>query len=548
MNKAVSVLALGCIVAASGASADESLLKLNPGQVAEISRAKEFVRQNALSTGALRSLRDESLELKGAFELDGFKTVKFQQFYKGVPVHGQGVRVHTALNGLSNMESQTLALDLDVVPSVSETSAATIARGFTNGLSLGSIALEVLPNSEKTSGRLVYRVDFPSTPFEIGRKILVDAKTGEVVANLSKALHIADIEVKNGGNTGLAVALIPVRDSSGQVVIDPATGQPKIDGCMTKDFSTGKVQRISYLECAMTVQKTCQILDYQVGQTELAPLSLNYDVCPLALRNGQGSGPAVDDSARRADANSRAVLNYYQTQFGRNSYDGAGSASRSLVKSGMNFANAAWIEDLKIMIYGAGDGKEFGDFTQRVDVAGHEMTHGVVAATANLDSLDEAGAINEATADFFGKMIADDGNWLIGKGMFLKDPEMALRDLENPSRYKTQFLNSAGRPTLVPFPDHVSKKLKAFEECGDETNDRCYVHGNSTIMSHAYYLIHQAVGHEEAQKIIYTALTRRYQETTNFAEAGKFLRATCGELYSAGDCDKVDQALATVGI
>ena len=40
-----------------------------------------------------------------------------------------------------------------------------------------------------------------------------------------------------------------------------------------------------------------------------------------------------------------------------------------------------------------------------LDVAGHELSHGVIQETANLDYDTESGALNESFADIFGRLI-----------------------------------------------------------------------------------------------------------------------------------------------
>src|SRR5262249_41399631 len=47
----------------------------------------------------------------------------------------------------------------------------------------------------------------------------------------------------------------------------------------------------------------------------------------------------------------------------------------------------------------------FGGLFTNVDVVGHEISHGLVDATAGLGSAGEPGALNEGTADIFGLMI-----------------------------------------------------------------------------------------------------------------------------------------------
>ena len=61
-----------------------------------------------------------------------------------------------------------------------------------------------------------------------------------------------------------------------------------------------------------------------------------------------------------------------------------------------------------------------------LDVAGHEMTHGVISTTAGLIYMGESGAVNEALADFFGEAIEGDGDWIMGDEIFV-DPTTAKK-------------------------------------------------------------------------------------------------------------------------
>jgi Zn-dependent metalloprotease len=56
-----------------------------------------------------------------------------------------------------------------------------------------------------------------------------------------------------------------------------------------------------------------------------------------------------------------------------------------------------------------------------IDVAGHEMSHGVTQATAKLAYSRDAGGLNESTSDIFGTLVKyyannpnDPGNYVIG--------------------------------------------------------------------------------------------------------------------------------------
>ena len=72
--------------------------------------------------------------------------------------------------------------------------------------------------------------------------------------------------------------------------------------------------------------------------------------------------------------------------------------------SARKYVNAFWSDSCFCMTYGDGDGVTFGPLVS-IDVAGHEMSHGVTSRTANLIYSGESGGLNEATSDIFGTMV-----------------------------------------------------------------------------------------------------------------------------------------------
>jgi Zn-dependent metalloprotease len=257
-----------------------------------------------------------------------------------------------------------------------------------------------------------------------------------------------------------------------------------------------------------------------------------------------------DAAARRAFQNSQAVLAYYQTHHNRNSYDGKGSTPVNVVHAGIGFDNAYWSTAQNIMVYGDGDGKTFGDFTTALDVAGHEQTHGVVAYTAKLLGMRESGALNEAFADFFGKMIANDNDWAIGRKLF-KNPAQAkgVRDLANPGNLTfCATVGADGRcAQRRPFPSTIAQKMPQSATC-DGSNDNCWVHINSTIQGHASYLVVQAIGAQKAEQLYYAALTHVLTAKDDLTTAARSIKGLCPKVLDAASCTAVTQAYAKVGL
>src|SRR5207342_2304 len=122
--------------------------------------------------------------------------------------------------------------------------------------------------------------------------------------------------------------------------------------------------------------------------------------------NVWGNGSNADRASAAADAQFgvAATWDFYKNTFGRNGIKNDGKGARSLVHVGTNWVNASWSDTCFCMRYGDGDGVSYGPLVS-LDVAGHEMTHGVTSATAGLTYARESGGLNESTSDVMGTMV-----------------------------------------------------------------------------------------------------------------------------------------------
>lgn len=101
-------------------------------------------------------------------------------------------------------------------------------------------------------------------------------------------------------------------------------------------------------------------------------------------------------------------------------------------EDGTEMDNAFW--NGEVMAYGNG-ATDFTPLAGALDVAGHEMTHGVIENTARLEYNAQSGALNESFADVFGVLI-ERKNWTIGETVTKRSafPSGALRDMANPNQ------------------------------------------------------------------------------------------------------------------
>jgi Zn-dependent metalloprotease/subtilisin-like proprotein convertase family protein len=268
-----------------------------------------------------------------------------------------------------------------------------------------------------------------------------------------------------------------------------------------------------------------------------------------------------DKVAWDAHANAGIVYQYFHDRFGRDSYDDQGSRVRSTVHYSKSYNNAFWTSSLKQMVYGDGDGVRFSALSAALDVVAHELTHAVTSSTARFVYVNEAGALDESFADFFGVMISNGDpvtDWKMGEHVYTPGrPGDALRDMSEPTRGSQ--------------PDHTDNQLRLqpgeLPECNSRSpryNDNGYVHSNSGIPNKAFYLMVAGGTHHDievrglgktvAEEIAYLALTVYLESATSsrwtFRHARLATLDACMQLYPGDQARlaSVINAWAAVGI
>ena len=142
-------------------------------------------------------------------------------------------------------------------------------------------------------------------------------------------------------------------------------------------------------------------------------------------------------AAVSAHYNAKIAYDYFLNTFGRNSLNGSGGNIISFINlaetDGSSMENAFWSGFA--IFYGNG-GSHFKPLAGALDVAAHEMGHGVISNSANLEYLGQPGAINETYADIFGAMV-DRQDWLIGEDVVKPAyyPSGALRSMADPHNH-----------------------------------------------------------------------------------------------------------------
>jgi bacillolysin len=238
--------------------------------------------------------------------------------------------------------------------------------------------------------------------------------------------------------------------------------------------------------------------------------------------------------------NGGKAFEYFRIVHSRNSIDGQGGNIISFINvaddDGSSMGNAFW--NGAAMFYGNGD-NAFERLARGLDVAGHEMSHGVIQNTANLVYQGESGALNESFADIFGVMI-DRDDWLIGEDVVKTSafPSGALRSMSNPN-------NGAPTGNFAKGwqPKHYDERYKGNEDNGG-------VHINSGITNHAFFLFASAVGKEKAERVFYRALTQYLTKSSKFVDARVAVVKAATDIHGANstEVNAAKKAFTDVGI
>ena len=266
---------------------------------------------------------------------------------------------------------------------------------------------------------------------------------------------------------------------------------------------------------------------------------------PGKLVRSEGDPASADPAVNEAYNHSGTVYDFYKKVLGRNSLDNNGMALISSVHFRTNHNNAYWNGEQ--MIYGDGDGQIFVRFTKALDVVGHELSHGVVTHTCNLEYQDEPGALNEHFADVFGVLVeqwkkkksAKNGNWLVGEAIMGAGVNAkALRSFKDEKAYENDPLLGTD-----PQPKHYSNRYTGSDDYGG-------VHINSGIPNHAFYLAAQALGGNawgKAGAVWYKTLSR-LDATSRFEDMARETIGAASDLYGASVANEIKKAWKTVGL
>ncbi|MGI8682474.1 MAG: M4 family metallopeptidase [Mycobacteriales bacterium] len=472
----------------------------------------------AANSAAVHAIQGDSFRSRGVvLDRDGSSHVRYDRTYRGLPVLGGDVVVHLTPSGALRDVSQSLTRPVQVAttPEISRARATAVAVPHLAGKVTGTSARLVVDAAGSTP-RLAWDVVVSGirtdqTPSRL--HVLVDATTGAAGRSYD--------EIETG--TGNSIY-------SGQVSI-----------ATSYNSSTGRY------EMKDPTRGNNYATDLNQATSGTGTLFSDTD-------DIWGNGAQSNRQSAGVDAHYGATktFDYYKNVLGRNGIFNTGAGVRSRVHYGNSYVNAFW--DGTQMTYG--DGSSNAKPLVELDIAGHEMSHGVTENTANLSYSGESGGLNEATSDIFGTSVefyaanaSDVGDYLIGEKVNINGNGTPLRYMDQPSR------------------DGASK------DCWYSGIGSLDVHYSSGPGNHVFYLLAEGsgaktingvsynsptcnggtvtgIGRDAAAKIWYRALSVYMTSTTNYAGARQAAVNAAKDLFGASStqCAGVEQAFSGIAV
>ncbi|ROQ95696.1 Zn-dependent metalloprotease [Streptomyces sp. 2132.2] len=529
---AAALLAVG--IQAGTASADATAsqapsAKSNPGAAAvnlsASERATLIADANSTTVQAAKALglgEQEKLVVRDVVkDADGTTHTTYERTYGGLPVLGGDLTVHAkggvtkSITKATNHEIKVADTTATVTPAGAEGQAVSAAKAE------GSKDAKPSKNARKVIWAaegapvlawetVVGGLQDDGTPSEL--HVVTDAKTG------AKITQWQAIETGTGNTM-----------YSGQVTM--GTSQSGSNYTLT---DAGRGNHKTY--------------DLNGGSSGTGSLFTN-------TTDVWGNGAASNRATAGADAHYGAQLtwDYYKNVHGRNGLRNDGVAPYSRVHYGNAYVNAFWDDSCFCMTYG--DGTSNTHPLTSIDVAAHEMTHGLTSVTGNMTYSGEPGGLNEATSDimaanveFYANNPQDVGDYLVGEKIDINGDGTPLRYMDKPSKdggSKDAWYSGIGGIDV----HYSSGPANHVYYLMSEGSGAKVINGVSYNSPTSDNLPVTAIGRDAAAKIWFRALTVGYfKSNTNYAAARTATLQAAADLYGQGSTTYNNVANAWAGI
>jgi zinc metalloprotease ZmpA len=484
----------------------------NSARTALIQKAQADVAETAQQIGLGAK---EKLVVKDVVkDADGTVHTRYERTYAGLPVLGGDLVVHTSKAGRTEGVTKATKTAIKVAslkPQIStakaEKSALSAARTLGSTKSAADGARKVIWAGSGTPvlayETVVGGFQDDGTPNQL--HVITDAATGK------KLFEYQGIENATGTGKTLysgTVSLDTTLSGSTYNLTDATRGSHKTYNLAHKTSGTGTL----------------------------------FTDADNVWGTGAASSSTTDQTAA-ADAayGAQETWDFYKNTFGRSGIKNNGVGAYSRVHYGSSYVNAFWDDSCFCMTYGDGSGNTHP--LTSLDVAGHEMSHGVTANTAGLNYSGESGGLNEATSDIFGTGVefyaanaSDPGDYLIGEKININGDGTPLRYMDQPSKDggSANYWSSSVGNLDVHYSSGVANHFFYLLSEGSGAKTINGVSYNSPTYNGSTVT---GIGRAKALQIWYKALTTYFTSTTNYKSARTGTLSAAAALYGSGSTE-----------
>jgi bacillolysin len=504
---------------------------------------------SALRSGDLRALsveRDPSLPAR--------LVERMQQYYQGVPIFGVHI-VRDSDSGVARSifgeVPQGLSLDVRPVHSATASERQAIALSGVDATLLRRPELVILPQT-RLGPRLAYMTVVSAPPSVF--RLFIDANSG------AELLRYSELQTQSAVGAGRGM----IGDTKKMSVLLQAGAY------MTDDLLRPPVLRT--YDMRGNRPRTINVLNG--GPLFASDLATDTD-------NNWTDVPAVDGHTYIG-----WTYDYYFKRHGRRGLDNRDRPIITLINAVRQqdwltvppeeedlVFNAFWCAfcgpgGIGVMFFGNGAGPQvlFGTpvgiqsvnyLAGSLDIAAHELTHGVTSSSSDLIYLNESGALNEAFSD----IMATSAEFFfqpVGAGVGQADFLIAEDSFRSPLGSGLSGIRSMINPAAFGDPDHYSIRFTGTADDGG-------VHINSGIVNHAFYLAVAGgtnrvsrlpvtgvgiANIEQMEKVFYRAFVFLLPANATFATARAATIQAARDLYATTPSvvNAVTQAWTAVGV
>ncbi|ARF64950.1 MULTISPECIES: M4 family metallopeptidase [Streptomyces] len=454
---------------------------------------------------------------------DGTLHTRYERTYAGLPVLGGDLVVHTAP---ASKASGTVATTFNTKHHIRVTSTtATLTKAQAEAKAL------------KTARAL----DARQPAAESARKVLW---AGSGTPRLAWETVIGGLQ---DDGTPSRLHVISDADTGKEITryqdIKTGTGNTQYSGSVTLDTTrSGSTYQLT--DTTRGSHKT-----YSLNNATSGTGTLMTDADDVW---GTGSGSQTQTAGADAAYGAQKTWDFFKNTLGRSGIRNDGVAAYSRVHYGSAYANAYWDDSCFCMTYGDGSGNTHA--LTSLDIAAHEMGHGVTSNTAGLTYSGESGGLNEATSDIFGAGVefyadnsTDVGDYLVGEKVDINSNGSPLRYMDKPSKDGNSvdsWYSGLGNLDVHYSSGPANHMFYLLSEGSGSKTINGVTYNSPTADSVAV----TGIGRDAALKIWYKALTTYMTSSTNYAGARTAALNAASALYGTNSAQYAAVGNAFAGI